>query len=111
MTTLSRPSVSGLGKGRRILLFVDRHGSDASAAETLFATMEWPKGSTPEVIDIATDQESARWYGITKGPAIAVVCDGVLIAIEHNCDEQACTRVRQAAARRDPRAFEGLLLL
>lgn len=110
MSAASRAHMQPEDGGRRVLLFIDRREPGAPAAVARFAGLAWPPGTTAEVVDLSTDGETARWYGITTGPAVAVVCDGMLLAIEHGCSDEACTRVRELASRRDPRAFSGLLL-
>lgn len=90
-----------------MLLFVDRRKPSAAAAEAQFSAVRWPPGTVPEVVDVATDDERTSWYGISDVPAVAVVCDGALLAIEHECSEAACTRVCKAASERDPRVLDG----
>ena len=105
----SRSSTDTTGPGRYVLLFIDPTDAGAPAIQARFSAVAWLPGTQPVVVDLCTDPESARWYGITRGPAVAVVCDGILLDVEHDCSEEACARVRESAARRDPRAFEGLL--
>ena len=90
-----------------MLLFVDRRQPSAAEAEARFSRVQWPPGTVPEVVDVATDDERTSWYGIADVPAVAVVCDGVLLAIEHECDASACERVCEAASQRDPRTLDG----
>ena len=94
--------------GRRVLLFVDRRLPSAGPAEDRFADVSWPDGTHTEVIDISSDDEHASWYGIADVPAVAVVLDGAILAIEYECDAEACARVCEAACHRDPRTLEGL---
>lgn len=105
-----RSSLRSFAKGQRVILFVDRRRSDAADAEARFAQARWPDGTRTEIIDVATDHERASWYGIADVPAVAVVCDGVLLAIEHECDAAACERVCEVARQRDPRTLDGLFL-
>lgn len=91
------------------MLFLDRREPSASEIETRFAAVRWPPGAHPQVVDLATDRASAEWYGIRGGPVVAVVCNGSVLALEHECGDDACARVWALANRRDLRAFEGLV--
>lgn len=95
-------------RGRRVVLFLDRRHPDAAAIEARFTAVRWPPGAQPHVVDLATDPVSADWYGIRGGPVVAVVCNGSVLALEHECGEDACARVWAVANQRDLRAFEGL---
>lgn len=89
-----------------MVLFVDRDAPEAAATQARFEAVRWPQGTRTEIIDVSTDLECARWYGIADVPAVAVVCDGALLAIEHACDAGACRRVYEMAHQRDPRTLD-----
>lgn len=109
MVELQRDPADPVGAhGRHVVLFVDRRRAEAAAIEARFLAVRWPVGAAPTVVDLATDRTSAEWYGIRRGPVVAVVCNGSLLALEHECGPESCARVWALANRRDLRAFEGL---
>ncbi len=87
--------------GLRILVFFDSaQGVPDEASLARVKSAAWPGGRKPELIDVQQGREEAEWYGIVRVPAVAIVDDGMLVAIEHDCSAQACRRVVGLARRR-----------
>ncbi|MCH9682350.1 MAG: hypothetical protein K0V04_13010 [Deltaproteobacteria bacterium] len=98
---LIEPTTSPGTRPWRVLLFVHgRDGEQAAEAIRTFEAIRWPTSCEPTIIDGDDDARVAQWYGIQRWPAVAIVHDAMLLAIEHGCTAGACARVLAAARER-----------
>lgn len=89
--------------GLRILVLYDSaQAEQTKAALARVQSAEWPGGRKPELHDVHETRKEADWFGIVEFPAVAIVEDGMLVAIEHECTQQACERVMAQARARGP---------
>lgn len=62
--------------------------------------MQWPGGLQPQIEDQGESGQLAGWYGVVNFPAVAIVDEGMLVAIEHECSSDACERLQEVARAR-----------
>lgn len=86
----------------RVCLFVDGRSAPSSrAAVAAFERASWPADWVPCLVDVEREPEVARWFGISVFPTIAVVRNGLLLAVEvGQCSDEAFERVTLAAHQR-----------
>ena len=97
------------GRGKVALLFVDgERGAERQRAIAAFEGLRWPADCETEVVDIGDRADVAAWFGIDVTPAVVIVRDGVLLAIEYECNADACARAVRAAAPRARRVDVGV---
>jgi hypothetical protein len=83
-----------------IVLFCTDHPATPKMKER-FERTEWPKGYRACVLDVGSQTEAQGWVDETSAPAVAVVFDGVILALEYECNDEACSRLlRLAGAQR-----------
>lgn len=80
-------------KGTYVVLFVSDEMEERKAFEERFAKLELPRRMPRVVVDVGGAKETARWFGIRKTPALAVIHDGALLSIEYQCEEGVCGRL------------------
>ncbi len=90
----------GTGPWRALLFVQGTHGERSAQAMRNFGAIRWPVSCEPAIVDIDRDPLVARWYGIQTWPAVAIVHNAMLLAIEHTCTTDACARVLAAAQAR-----------
>ena len=91
------------GSGTWAILFYDGSSEDTVPR---FESLPLPRWVKRAVIDAREDPQVETWFGIRHFPSLAVVRDGALLAIEHECDEETCARVVATARGRHPGCFE-----
>ncbi len=90
--------------GRCVLLFVERDGAAAAASSdalSCFESMTWPQGWGAFVIEASDRPDLVCWFGIRQTPALIVIRDRSILAIEHECSPEACARVMALTGGRD----------
>lgn len=80
-----------------VVLFYDPV-EDAEAAAK-FNSMPWPRSWTRILADVSVEVECAQWFGITTTPALALIEDGMILSLEHECSPGTCERALQQAAQ------------
>jgi len=84
-------------KGVYVVLFLSSqdptHDISTDADITRFAALSLPRHLPRVVVDTEGAPETARWFGVTQTPVLAVISDGALLAIEHQCEESVCERL------------------
>ena len=66
-----------------------------------FQSMAWPQGWGDYVIEASSRPDLVGWFGIRQTPALIVIRDRSILAIEHECSPEACARVMALTGGRD----------
>lgn len=81
-------------RGTLLVLFVD----ESSTTSTLqFSEAASHLSIRAGVAHAASVPRLAKWYGIDQFPAVAMISDGVLLALETDCSDSSCKRVLEWA--------------
>lgn len=88
----------GRADGDHVVLFF-RHDDDGSSGHLQrFAALPWPTRWSASAVNVERAPETARWFGLQETPAVAVIRDGALLALEFDCSEDVCQRVLALAS-------------
>jgi len=79
------------------VLFIDPGEPMCDKAIDKLRAMTWRGDLRIAVVDVHRAPQTARWFGVHTGPALAAVYDAALLAIEHECSEEAFARLIAAA--------------
>ncbi len=93
------------GSTPAIVLFRTEHPT-TQALNAKFEDMAWPSGYRVCTIDVAQQEDVCGWFSPSEAPAVAVVFDGVILALEHDCTVDACRRLLRVAAAQRSRLNE-----
>ena len=58
-----------------------------------FSELDWPAAWRVVCIDVSKHAGEAKRLGIEDTPAVAVLSEGCLLAVDYGCDRGACDRV------------------
>ena len=79
-----------------VLFTVDHPSTHAMCAR--FDAATWPRGYSVCKVDLDEEPEARSWFALAEGrPAVAVVLDGAILALEHECTDEACSRLLRTA--------------
>ena len=79
------------GPGGPLAILFWRTGEDELVAR--FDTLEWPRSWRVATIALDDAPVVAERMGVTETPAVAVLREGSILAVEYGCDPGACERV------------------
>ena len=79
-----------------IVLFCSPHPSSA-AMRAKFEAAAWPSGYRVCAFDLAQEPAARAWFNLSEEPTVAVVLDGVILALESECTDEACRRLLRVA--------------
>lgn len=79
-----------------IVLFCTEHEATTGMREA-FARAAWPTGFRVSTLDVRDEPEQKRWLPLADRPVVAVVFDGAVLALEHECSAAACRRLLRVA--------------
>ena len=85
-----------LPPGLSVVLF---HHGDPGALGEAFEVAPWPASYPMRRVDLSSDEEARGWFKLGEQDAVAIVADGVILAIEYSCDDVARRRLLRAARR------------
>lgn len=79
----------------------DTEASEAGGENAFmhFAQLPWPDNTRLMALDVSRATRTAEWFGIRDTPALAVVHNGMLLAVEHHCQPDACGRLLECARK------------
>ena len=83
----------GQGGGLFAVLFSNSTRPGAEALEARFSELQWPADLRQVIVDTRTASASAEWFGLGEGPAMALICEGSLLAVEYECSDGVCDRI------------------
>ena len=76
------------------------HGStdeNACSEATCFHAYEWPDDFVVAELNRAKAVQTAKWFGFGQEAAMAVIFDGVVLALDTECTDEACERLVRVA--------------
>lgn len=79
-----------------IVLFCTEHEATTGMREA-FASTVWPRGFRVSMLEVREDPEAGRWLPLADRPVVAVMFDGAVLALEHECSAAACRRLLRVA--------------
>lgn len=80
-----------------IVLFCTAHETTEKMRKR-FDCATWPRGYRVCQIDLDNDPEARSWFALDdERPAVAVVLDGAILALEYECSDEACQRLLRTA--------------
>ena len=63
-----------------------------------FDAAAWPHGYRVLKLDLEQEPEARGWFALSNNrPAVAVVLDGAILALEYECSDEACARLLHTA--------------
>jgi len=89
----------GHGQGLHVVLFWNPETDREHVVLDHYRATEWPEHTQHTALDVAAAPQTVAWFGLTNTPALTVVRDGVLLAVEYGCSEEACQRLLDCAER------------
>ena len=89
----------GHGEGLHVVLFWNPKTDRNHAVLSHFRELKWPETCRQSVLEVSNTPETAAWFGLKETPALAVIREGVLLAVEYACTEDACQRLLNCADR------------
>ncbi|RMG20947.1 MAG: hypothetical protein D6729_01880 [Deltaproteobacteria bacterium] len=100
----------GRAPGRRFVVYFGA-GDPASDAEgralcRAFREARWPADLTPVEVDVERAPELLAHFGLRRLPAVAIVEDGSLVALEYACTPEARDFLLSVASSQRRRAYE-----
>ena len=94
---LASTLMPGQGPGLQVVLFWQQEDKDSAEALESFRRMNWPNECQVSVLDVSNAPLTTSWFGIQSTPALGIVSDGALLAVEHQCSEIVCDRLLSIA--------------
>jgi len=89
----------GHGEGLHVVLFWNPETDQNHAVLNHFRNLQWPENCHQSVLEVSGTPETMAWFGLRDTPALTVIRDGVLLAVEYACDPAACSRLLHCAER------------
>jgi hypothetical protein len=96
MTTITHCDGGELlpGRGQQVIALFWRRGDPRSEVMLAhFSAMAWPRGY--RLCAVAIDEASPalrRWLAVDE-PTVAIVADGIVLAMDQACDADSCSRL------------------
>lgn len=89
----ARALLPGHTDGDHVVLFFRPQDRDAADHLQRFSSLPWPPRWSAAAVDVDCAPDTARWFGLSLTPAVAVIRDGALLALEFDCSDDVCHRV------------------
>jgi hypothetical protein len=95
----ARPLLPGSShRGLHVVLFISSNAPKRDYVLAKFDELSLPRGVTRAAVCLDGAPETRRWFGISADVALAAISDGVLLALEYECEEGACQRLIELAS-------------
>jgi len=93
------PLMPGHGQGLHVVLFWNPETDKHHSVLNHFRELRWPENVRQSVLEVSRAPKTVEWFGLRETPALTIIREGVLLAVEYACTQDACRRLLDCADR------------